>query len=95
MLYDKFGVAQQEATGSGFWAVEPAVSVLYPSDPVVLFASIGYIESIPKDVNKAIEPKVVVVPPPVFVMPSVINWSWLFETTLAPTAGLEATPPSG
>ncbi|GAL19341.1 hypothetical protein JCM19235_697 [Vibrio maritimus] len=30
-------------TGSGFWSVEPSLTMLYPSDPAVLFASVGYI----------------------------------------------------
>ncbi|KOO02149.1 transporter [Vibrio nereis] len=30
-------------TGSGFWSVEPAISMLYPTDPAVLFASFSYI----------------------------------------------------
>lgn len=35
------------ATGSGFYAVEPSVTVIYPSDPAVLFANIGYIYNVP------------------------------------------------
>jgi hypothetical protein len=58
--YDKYGVAQQEATGSGFWSIEPMVSVLYPTDPVVLFASVGYIETIPRFVNKQVSPNILV-----------------------------------
>jgi hypothetical protein len=50
--YDQYGVAQKLATGSGFWAVEPSLSVLYPTDPVVLFASLGYIENLAADVDR-------------------------------------------
>lgn len=60
VTYDAFGVAQKEATGSGFWSIEPTVSVLYPTDPVVLFASVGYIYSISRDVNKQITSNVTV-----------------------------------
>jgi hypothetical protein len=52
--YDKYGVAQKLATGSGFWSIEPMISVLYPTDPVVLFASVGYVETIPRFINKNI-----------------------------------------
>ncbi|ELL9330598.1 transporter [Vibrio fluvialis] len=30
-------------TGSGFWSVEPSLSMIYPSDPAVIFASVSYI----------------------------------------------------
>ncbi|MGF1697846.1 transporter [Vibrio lamellibrachiae] len=29
-------------TGSGFWSIEPSISMIYPSDPAVLFANFGY-----------------------------------------------------
>ncbi|MCW9009539.1 hypothetical protein, partial [Marinobacter sp.] len=29
-------------TGSGFWAVEPGLSFIYPSDPAVLFGNLSY-----------------------------------------------------
>lgn len=35
------------ATGSGFYAVEPSVTIIYPSDPAVLFANLGYIYNVP------------------------------------------------
>ena len=56
--YDQFGVAQKEATGSGFWSIEPTINVLFPSDPVVLFASVGYIYSISRNFNQEITPNV-------------------------------------
>lgn len=40
------------ATGSGFWAIEPSLTVIYPSDPAVLFANIGYVHSFGEDVSK-------------------------------------------
>ncbi|MGR5239211.1 transporter [Vibrio alfacsensis] len=30
-------------TGSGFWSVEPSLTMIYPTDPAVLFASLSYI----------------------------------------------------
>ncbi|WP_117236170.1 transporter [Vibrio maerlii] len=29
-------------TGSGFWSIEPGLSMIYPTDPAVLFANLGY-----------------------------------------------------
>ena len=52
--FDGDGVAQQLATGSGSWAVEPSLAMLYPSDPVVLFANVGYLYSFSENVNKTI-----------------------------------------
>lgn len=45
------GTAHTLATGSGFMAVEPSVTVIYPSDPATLFANLGYIHSIPETIN--------------------------------------------
>ncbi|MNQ26174.1 hypothetical protein D3C85_394030 [compost metagenome] len=49
---DEFGVATRLATGSGFWGVEPSISMLYPSDPAVIFASLSYFAHLPKDIDK-------------------------------------------
>jgi hypothetical protein len=48
---DAQGVATELATGSGFWGVQGGVSVLYPSDPVVLFANASYLYNIERDVD--------------------------------------------
>jgi hypothetical protein len=48
---DEFGVATRLATGSGFWGVEPSVSMLYASDPAVIFANLGYFAHLPRDVD--------------------------------------------
>ena len=56
VAYDQYGVAQKDSTGSGFWSVEPTINVLFPSDPVVLFASVGYIYSISRTFNRDITP---------------------------------------
>lgn len=34
------------ATGSGFWAVQPSLTVIFPSDPAVFFGSISYLYNI-------------------------------------------------
>lgn len=36
------GVALASATGGGFWGVTPTITALLPSDPAVLFGSLGY-----------------------------------------------------
>lgn len=48
---DQFGVSTELATGSGFWGVQGSLSMLYPSDPVVLFGNISYLYNIADDVN--------------------------------------------
>ncbi|MDZ3836154.1 MAG: hypothetical protein U0S49_02135 [Rhodospirillales bacterium] len=39
-------------TGSGFWGVEPSLTVIYPSDPAVLFANVGYVYNFASNVDK-------------------------------------------
>jgi hypothetical protein len=39
---DALGNATQSATGAGFWGISPTLTALLPSDPAVLFGSIGY-----------------------------------------------------
>jgi hypothetical protein len=52
--FDEFGVATGLSTGSGFWAVQPGVSFLLPSDPAVIFGSLAYLYHIPRDINREI-----------------------------------------
>ena len=52
--YDAFGVPTELATGSGFWAVEGGLTMLYPSDPATIFASLTYLHNIPRDIDKTI-----------------------------------------
>jgi hypothetical protein len=51
---DGDGVEQELATGSGFHAIEPSVTVLYPTDPAVLFANVGYLINLSDDVDKTL-----------------------------------------
>ena len=46
------GIQTRLPTGSGFHAVEPSVTVLYPSDPAVFYANLGYLYNFDDDVNK-------------------------------------------
>lgn len=41
----------ERPTGSGFWAVEPGLSVIYTSDPAVLFGNLGYAWHFEEDVG--------------------------------------------
>jgi hypothetical protein len=40
------GVQTTLPTGSGFWGVQPALTVLFPSDPAVFFGTVSYLKSI-------------------------------------------------
>ncbi|WP_261836060.1 transporter [Vibrio ishigakensis] len=42
---------EEVSTGSGFWSLEPSLTMLYPSDPAVLFANISYIYNIKDKVD--------------------------------------------
>lgn len=39
---DTNGIYDKPATGSGAWALEPSLTMIYPLDPAVLFATGGY-----------------------------------------------------
>ena len=51
---DSFGVPEELATGSGFWSIEPSITVIYPTDPAVLFANVGYTWNISDNVDTQI-----------------------------------------
>ncbi len=36
------GVELELATGSGYWTIEPSLTLILPSDPAVFFANVGY-----------------------------------------------------
>jgi hypothetical protein len=48
------GLETELATGSGFHAIEPSVTILYPNDPVVFFGNFGYLFHLPDDVDTTI-----------------------------------------
>lgn len=54
VTYDEFGVATGLSTGSGFWAVQPGINFLLPSDPAVIFGSVGYLYHIPRNIDREI-----------------------------------------
>ena len=37
------GILTVQPTGTGFWSIEPGLTVLFPSDPAVFYANAGYI----------------------------------------------------
>ncbi len=49
------GIETELAVGSGFEAVEPSLTVLYPSDPGMFFANIGYLFALQENVNKTFD----------------------------------------
>lgn len=51
---DEFGVARELPTGSGFWGIEPGLSFLMPTDPAVLFATVGYLYHAPERIDRTI-----------------------------------------
>jgi hypothetical protein len=51
---DANGIATELPTGSGFWAIEPGVTFLMPSDPAVLFANLGYLCHAADEVNRTV-----------------------------------------
>lgn len=50
------GEATKAATGSGFWGVSPSLTAILPSDPAVLFGTIGYTHNFGRSVNTVIPP---------------------------------------
>lgn len=40
------------ATGSGFWAVQPGLTALFPSDPAVLFGSVTYLYNFSRHLDR-------------------------------------------
>ena len=43
------GLQEELPTGSGFVGLQPALTVLYPSDPAVLFGTVSYLHSFSRD----------------------------------------------
>ncbi len=45
------GLQAELPTGTGFWAVEPSLTFIKPSDPVVWFGNIKYLANLPRDLG--------------------------------------------
>ena len=52
VAYDVNAVAQDLPTGSGFWGLEGGVTMLYPTDPAVIFGSLTYLHNFSRNVDK-------------------------------------------
>ncbi len=49
---DRIGeIFVEQPTGSGFWSVQPSLSVIYPTQPAVLYGHVGYLWNIERDVG--------------------------------------------
>lgn len=53
---DDLGRATRAATGAGFWGIAPSVTAILPSDPVVLFGTLGYTFNLGKSVDTRLPP---------------------------------------
>ena len=56
---DSLGRATRAATGAGFWGIAPSLTAILPSDPVVLFGTLGYTFNLGKGVNTQIPPVII------------------------------------
>ncbi|MFS0772608.1 transporter [Sphingomonas sp. 1P08PE] len=50
------GEATKAATGAGFWGASPSITAILPSDPAVLFGTIGYTHNFGRSVDTVISP---------------------------------------
>ncbi len=48
------GLQTSLPSGSGFWSVQPGVSISFPSDPAVFYGSLSYLNNIERKVNSVI-----------------------------------------
>lgn len=56
---DNNGLQTELPTGSGFWGVQPSLTMVLPSDPAVLFGNVSYLWNIKRDLGgnfKRIDP---------------------------------------
>ncbi len=53
---DNLGNALEAATGAGFWGLTPSVTAILPTDPAVLFGTLGYTFNFGRTINRMIGP---------------------------------------
>lgn len=41
----------EQPTGSGFWSIQPSISVIMPTEPSVLFGSVNYLVNLERDIG--------------------------------------------
>lgn len=56
VLRDQNGTAigevfKEQPTGSGFWGAQSSLTIIYPTDPAVMYANISYLWNMKRDVN--------------------------------------------
>lgn len=56
---DDLGRATRAATGAGFYGITPSLTAVLPSDPIVLFGTLGYTFNLERDVNTRIPPIII------------------------------------
>jgi hypothetical protein len=54
VAYDEAGIATTLATGSGFWGVEGGITVVYPSEPAVIYGGVTYLRNLARDIDRKI-----------------------------------------
>lgn len=47
-------IKEQLPTGSGFYGIQPGLTVIYPSDPAVLFGGVNYLWNIKRKIDKTV-----------------------------------------
>jgi hypothetical protein len=52
---DSDGRAEELATGSGFWSVQPSVTTIFPTDPAVFFSNLGFTWNVADDVDATVQ----------------------------------------
>lgn len=52
---DDNGRAEELATGSGFWAVQPSITTIFPTDPAVFFSNLGFTWNVADDVDSTVQ----------------------------------------
>jgi hypothetical protein len=52
--FDEHGVATELATGSGFWSVEGGLTMIYPSEPAIIFGGLTYLHNFSRDIDRQI-----------------------------------------
>lgn len=53
---DANGSAEEVSTGAGFWGVTPSLTAILPSEPAVLFGTVGYTFNFARNVDTLIPP---------------------------------------
>lgn len=56
---DTLGRPTSAATGAGFYGISPSITAILPSDPVVLFGTLGYTFNLGKNVDTRIPPVII------------------------------------